>query len=321
MKKCILLLITGFMLMSFDFSDEDKVAVSNGDVGIGVDSPTNNLEVSGSSALYSADTGSFRTIISKKHESSISSIIFQHNFIGRAQMGLINDNDVSFEVSEDGITFTDAFIISNKTAHIGVGDPDTTGARFSVIDKDGGSAFKADSYEGGHSIIARKDGSGGVVLINKLDEGTGNSVYIIHNGIDPVVVIENSESALMVVESGGNVGIGTAKPKGTLDVNGSIYQRGKALNADYVFEQDYQLESIREHANFMWNNKHLEAIPKAAADENGNEIVEIGSHQRGIVEELEKAHIYIEQLHEQIDKQNNRMLSLEKRLMQIEAKK
>ena len=135
------------------------------------------------------------------------------------------------------------------------------------------------------------------------------------------MVIENETSEIMVVESGGNVGIGTTEPKGTLDVNGSIYQRGKVLNADYVFEHDYQLESIRDHADFMWNNKHLKAIPKAAADKNGKEIIEIGSHQRGIVEELEKAHIYIEQLHEQMEKQNNRMLLLEKRLMQMETKK
>ncbi len=321
MKKCILILIAGLMLMGFRVIDDKVITENNGNVGIGVDSPENKLQVSGSSALFSADTDHFRIFISKKLDKDLATIIFQDNFIGRAQIGMIEDNDFHFQVSTDGTTYTDAFIIKNENGHIGVGDPDTTGARFSVIDKDGGSAIKADSYEGGYSIVARKDGSGGGVFISKLDVGTGHSLHIIHNGIDSAMVIEGSESELMVVESDGKVGIGTAKPKGTLDVNGPIYQRGKVLNADYVFEHDYQLESIREHTDFMWNNKHLEAIPKAAIDENGKEIVEIGSHQRGIVEELEKAHIYISQLHEQMEKQNNRMLLLEKRLMQIEAKK
>ena len=98
----------------------------------------------------------------------------------------------------------------------------------------------------------------------------------------------------------GNVGIGTQNPRGTLDVNGSIFQRGSMLHADYVFEPDYQLESIEEHAEFMWKNKHLKAIPKAKVDKNGREIVEVGAHRKGIVEELEKAHIYIEQLHNRI---------------------
>lgn len=35
-------------------------------------------------------------------------------------------------------------------------------------------------------------------------------------------------------------------------------------------------------------------------DRSGREIVEVGTHRRGIVEELEKAHIYIEQLNMRI---------------------
>jgi archaellum component FlaC len=76
------------------------------------------------------------------------------------------------------------------------------------------------------------------------------------------------------------------------------------LHADYVFEPNYQLETIEDHAEFMWKNKHLKAIPKATVDESSRQIVEVGSHRKGIVEELEKAHIYIEQL-------NNRIKSLE----------
>ncbi len=105
---------------------------------------------------------------------------------------------------------------------------------------------------------------------------------------------------ILSMRPSGYVGIGTQSPIGMLDVNGSIYQRGSTLHADYVFEEDYTLESIKEHADFMWNKKHLPAIPKAQRDENGNEIVEVGAHRKGIVEELEKAHIYISQLEERI---------------------
>jgi len=99
---------------------------------------------------------------------------------------------------------------------------------------------------------------------------------------------------------------------GTLDVKGPIWQRGGVLHADYVFRPDYELESIDKHSEFMWQNKHLPAIPKAMTDENGREIVEVGAHRRGIVEELEKAHIYIDQLH----KQN---IALETRLAKLEV--
>jgi hypothetical protein len=109
------------------------------------------------------------------------------------------------------------------------------------------------------------------------------------------------------IDKDGNVGIGTLTPQGKLDVNGSIYQSGGVLHADYVFEDEYQLESIDEHAAFMWQNKHLKAIPKATIDKNGDEYVEVGAHRKGIVEELEKAHIYIDQL-------NMRINALESRL-------
>ncbi len=57
----------------------------------------------------------------------------------------------------------------------------------------------------------------------------------------------------------------------------------------------------------MWKNKHLVAIPKAKVDEQGQEIVEVGAHRKGIVEELEKAHIYISQLEERLAKLESRI--------------
>lgn len=96
----------------------------------------------------------------------------------------------------------------------------------------------------------------------------------------------------MRLTPGGNVLKGTDTPQGTLDVSDPVFQRGIELHADSVVEPEYALESIEEHIRVMWKNKHLKAIPKAAVDINGQEIIESGSHRRGIEEELEKAHIY-----------------------------
>ena len=124
---------------------------------------------------------------------------------------------------------------------------------------------------------------------------------------------------LTLQKNTGNVGIGTTTPQGKLDVNGTIFQRGGILHADYVFEENYQLESIEEHTDFMWENKHLPAIPKATVDENGFEIVEVGSHRKGIVEELEKAHIYISQLEKAIQEQAAIINDQESRLEKLES--
>ena len=118
---------------------------------------------------------------------------------------------------------------------------------------------------------------------------------------DTTLFLNNeSEGNVVLVDGGGDVGIGTTSPKGKLDVNGSIYQRGSSLHADYVFDPKYKLESIEEHAEYMWKEKHLKAVPKVQYDENGLEVIEVGSHRKGMLEELEKAHIYIEHLNKQI---------------------
>ncbi|MCH7677935.1 hypothetical protein IID10_01055 [candidate division KSB1 bacterium] len=61
----------------------------------------------------------------------------------------------------------------------------------------------------------------------------------------------------------------------------------------------------------MWSNKHLKAVPRTKVDENGMGIVEVGAHRQGIVEELKKAHIYIERLHQRLNALEKKLASLE----------
>jgi hypothetical protein len=145
--------------------------------------------------------------------------------------------------------------------------------------------------------------------IDKQTVGT-NRMGIWLNGNDAgadIVFGPNKEISVSRDSASGLLYIG-----GGIDVDGPIYQRGGSLHADYVFEPDYKLESIENHADFMWTNKHLSAIPKASKDTDGKEILELGANRRGIVEELEKAHIYIEQL-------NERIKILEKKLAKFET--
>ncbi|UCF42275.1 MAG: hypothetical protein JSV99_06590 [Planctomycetota bacterium] len=136
------------------------------------------------------------------------------------------------------------------------------------------------------------------------NETGDNKLYIANGPNDADVLIYGDFDT-------GRVGIGTTSPQGTLDVNGPIYQRGGVLHADYVFEPGYELESIGEHSEIMWSERHLPAIPRAKVDESGQEVVEVGAHRKGIVEELEKAHIYIEQLHKRIGILEARLVKLE----------
>ncbi len=172
----------------------------------------------------------------------------------------------------------------------------STGDNQFLIEASGGVGINSNTPGGLNTVDVRGK------RIRLLDTSTTKELLMRVDGGQVDVTAQNAD--LVLSANGGttvvlgSVGIDTHSPQGKLDVNGRIVQRGRRLHADYVFEDDYELESIEEHAEFMWGEKHLPAVAPAHKSEDGHDIVEYGSRMRGILEELEKAHIYIEQLHE-----------------------
>ncbi len=126
------------------------------------------------------------------------------------------------------------------------------------------------------------------------------------------------ESTLFIDKLTGFVGINTVSPQGRLDVNGAIFHRGAELHADFVFQEGYPLDTIEDHADRMWREQHLPAVPARWVDEYGNEILEVGAHRRGMLEELEISHIYISQLNEKLKQQQHEIHELREALANIQ---
>jgi len=74
-----------------------------------------------------------------------------------------------------------------------------------------------------------------------------------------------------------------------------------------VFEPDFDLESIEEHAAAMWSAGFLPAIGSTVP----NEPINLTEKMGGVLNELEKAHIYIEQLHQELAQQKEQLQRLE----------
>ena len=66
-----------------------------------------------------------------------------------------------------------------------------------------------------------------------------------------------------------------------------------------MLEPEFPVESIEEHAAAMWSAGFLPAIGPTLPNQPINITDKVG----GVLNELEKAHIYIEQLHQELAQQ------------------
>jgi hypothetical protein len=84
-----------------------------------------------------------------------------------------------------------------------------------------------------------------------------------------------------------------------VDILGYLTVLG-GITPDYVFDPGYPLESIDEHAALMWEMRHLPALPRAEVTAEGKGVIDVGARSQGLLEELEKAHIYIAELNDRV---------------------
>jgi hypothetical protein len=114
----------------------------------------------------------------------------------------------------------------------------------------------------------------------------------------------NSFGILALNPFGGNVGIGTYNPDYKLDVRGKIRSDDEILVIaadfpDFVFEDDYQLESFNHRILNIKENKHLPYIATATEMEiNG---LPVSETIKGLTQNVEELYLYIEKLEQKIN--------------------
>jgi hypothetical protein len=113
-------------------------------------------------------------------------------------------------------------------------------------------------------------------------------------------------------------------PSGSLTITGSLTTGGPSCGGgcDAVFSPGFEIEPIEEHAAKMWQQSHLPAVGPTSPSESLNVSEKVG----GLINELEKAHIYIERLNEKdkqqqaaLDEKDRRLAEMEKRMARFEA--
>lgn len=94
------------------------------EVGVSTSSDaTNRLAVSSPASLFSHAGAGHQLKVNKATSGQTASLLFQNNFSGRAEMGLVGDNHFSVNVSSNGSTFNTALKITAGTAGMEIFKP------------------------------------------------------------------------------------------------------------------------------------------------------------------------------------------------------
>lgn len=80
--------------------------------------PTNRLSVSAPATLLNHEGAGHQLKINKATASDTSSLLYQTNFSGRAEMGLAGNDDFAVKVSDDGTTWRTALNVDAPTARV-----------------------------------------------------------------------------------------------------------------------------------------------------------------------------------------------------------
>ena len=120
----------------------------------------------------------------------------------------------------------------------------------------------------------------------------------------------------LVLQKGGNVGIGTTNPTERLSVNGNIRAKKLIITQanwpDYVFHPTYRLRPLKEVEQFIKQNSHLPEMPSVKdVDEKG---LDMGATQAALLKKVEELTLYMISLQKQND-------ILQQRVNKLEGKK
>jgi len=182
-----------------------------------------------------------------------------------------------------------------------------------------------------NNILHLKTSSGAIAMT--LQTGTSYS-YLCNDGNNIILasdlgttgykllVSRSAPDNSLIINSVGNVGIGTTSPGTKLDVIGTIRAQEVKVclsqGCDFVFKNDYKLMDLKTLESFVTTNQHL---PEIASEkemvENGVNMKEM---QMKLLQKIEELTLYtIEQNKKitELEKQNAKIQALEKKVEEL----
>lgn len=222
-------------------------------------------------------------------------------------MHIVDGNTPTVRLEQDGSSgFTpQTWDVAGNEAGFFIRDA-TNGSLLSLRIRPGAPAESIDIQADGDVRFDGRNGSKEVIIDSTGGAGNYAELQFQKNGVaDASIGVDNANFYLFsyagvndyIVNISNTTGLMTVEHG--LTVNGGLTVIGGCTGCDAVFQEDWPLESIDEHAKLMYANSYL---PGVGPTPEGQTTIDVFQKVTGILQELEKAHIYIDQLHQRIAK-------------------
>ncbi len=277
-----------YLYIGKDYNDNalriypDKRVYFDGNTGIGTTGPLTKLHIEGNGGVPAAD---YETL---KANSSI---------MLSSTIGLATNTKLYAGIGGSTYTWLQAF--NNYSGY----------AQDIVLNPVGGKIGIGTTSPGANLEVRNNTNSYGERLLyiaqNPDIEATYNTAWIRGETSDVTLKIDNYGTGHGLVVNTGNVGIGTTNPTYKLSVNGTIGAKEVIVTndgwADFVFEDDYNLMSLKELDSYIKENKHLPEIPTTKeVQKNG---ISVGEMNAKLLQKIEELTLYIIELNKENEEQ------------------
>ncbi|WP_316824694.1 tail fiber protein [Pedobacter miscanthi] len=135
---------------------------------------------------------------------------------------------------------------------------------------------------------------------------TARSGYVYFGAGDNLTIeAENGANKILLnPNSGGNVGIGTTTPDEKLTVKGKIKATEIRVNGqgapDYVFEESYNIGTLKELESYIKANKHLPEVPSAKEFERDG--IALGDMNKMLLKKIEELTLHVIDMNKRMEK-------------------
>lgn len=267
----------------------EAVIISNlGDVGIGTRTPEAMLDVNGK-----IKTNEFRLL-----NNQMAGYILQCDNDGNASWidpVAINDGDWI-------LNGNDIYVDDLKEVGIGTSAP---AAPLHLV----GNMLAEGNFQGGRtsweplSIFANSNETDGAYMTLAGNYSEAQSIKLYSQGTDGRIEFHHENTQVMSIRSNHNVYIGTPSENSVLYVNGEI-ETGRIRTSldswpDNVFDDDYNLMTLTELADYISQHQHLPGIP--SEEQVLDEGIDLGEMNALLLKKIEELTLHVIELEKKID--------------------